>query len=329
MVIANAGLLDGATADDDNRYYTGDTVILVMSEASGSFDSGQIGVGKTVTVDHLALSGSDADNYLLAPYTTVANIITNYTENPLVRVMVYASPAYASSVPTSILIPEPLVKEAGFSDSRFDFSSIGNDLPWAYNEYKRVPDKLFEDPRREDFFPEPETIRRDTSIAVSYQVDERLGGRFQENDSPWTYNEYRRVPDELFEGSRRQDFFPEPETIRRDTSIALGYRADERLGRRFQENDSPWTYNEYRRVPDELFEGPRRQDFFPEPETIRRDTPKTLGYRADERLGGRFQENDSPWTYNEYRRVLDELFEGPRRQDFFPEPETIRRDTPK
>ncbi|VFN04906.1 MAG: hypothetical protein BECKG1743D_GA0114223_107291 [Candidatus Kentron sp. G] len=73
----------------------------------------------------------------------------------------------------------------------------------------------------------------------------------------------------------------------------------------------------------------RREDFFPEPETIRRDASKTLGYRADERLGGRFQENDSPWTYNEYKRVSDELFEGVRRQDFFPEPETIQRETSK
>nr|VFJ54259.1 MAG: filamentous hemagglutinin family N-terminal domain-containing protein [Candidatus Kentron sp. FM] len=74
LTTTNAALTDGATADNDNKYYTGDDIELETSAASGSFDDAQVGTDKTVTVNNLSLSGDDAGNYLLAAYKTLADI---------------------------------------------------------------------------------------------------------------------------------------------------------------------------------------------------------------------------------------------------------------
>ncbi len=52
----------------------GDDLALDVSGATGTFNSPDIGTGKTVTVSGLALSGSDASNYLLVQPTTSADI---------------------------------------------------------------------------------------------------------------------------------------------------------------------------------------------------------------------------------------------------------------
>jgi hypothetical protein len=53
---------------------SGDAVTLATSDAMGSFDTPDVGTGKTVTVNGLALTGPDAGNYVITPPTTTANI---------------------------------------------------------------------------------------------------------------------------------------------------------------------------------------------------------------------------------------------------------------
>ena len=52
----------------------GDTVALDASGATGTFDTKDVGTGKTVTVDGLSLTGADAANYSLTQPTITANI---------------------------------------------------------------------------------------------------------------------------------------------------------------------------------------------------------------------------------------------------------------
>ena len=51
---------------------TGDTVTLEHQRRLGTFDSPDVGTGKTVTVTGLSLSGADAGNYILVQPTTTA-----------------------------------------------------------------------------------------------------------------------------------------------------------------------------------------------------------------------------------------------------------------
>jgi autotransporter-associated beta strand protein len=64
-------LMGDARSSNDNRYYAGDTVELVKSNATANFSDPNVGTGKTVTVTGLALSNS---NYTLDNPTTTANI---------------------------------------------------------------------------------------------------------------------------------------------------------------------------------------------------------------------------------------------------------------
>jgi hypothetical protein len=58
-------LTDGATVANDNKYYTGDTVALVKTSATGSYATKDAGTNKPVTVVGFTLSGADAGNYLV------------------------------------------------------------------------------------------------------------------------------------------------------------------------------------------------------------------------------------------------------------------------
>src|SRR5262249_55099692 len=62
----SGAVLSGAVA--------GDHVTPETSGAMGSFDSKDAGVGKTVTIAGLALTGADARNYTIAPATATADI---------------------------------------------------------------------------------------------------------------------------------------------------------------------------------------------------------------------------------------------------------------
>ena len=53
---------------------TGDTVTLNSSSADPDFNNKNVGTGKTVTVQSLALAGTDAGNYSIGNQTTTANI---------------------------------------------------------------------------------------------------------------------------------------------------------------------------------------------------------------------------------------------------------------
>lgn len=52
----------------------GDSVVLVTSNATGTFDSKRVGTGKAVAVGGLSLAGPGASNYVLIPPTAQANI---------------------------------------------------------------------------------------------------------------------------------------------------------------------------------------------------------------------------------------------------------------
>ena len=52
----------------------GDDVALDTTNAMGTFDSPDIGTGKTVTISGLTLTGADAGNYDLVQPTTTADI---------------------------------------------------------------------------------------------------------------------------------------------------------------------------------------------------------------------------------------------------------------
>ena len=68
-----AVLTNGAAADNDNQYYTADTVSLTGT-ASGAFADKNVGTGKAVTISGLSLTGTDAANYSLSISSSSADI---------------------------------------------------------------------------------------------------------------------------------------------------------------------------------------------------------------------------------------------------------------
>ena len=70
-----AAITNGATADDDNKYYSSDTVTLDVSGATGAFANKTAADGKAVTVSGLTLGGGDAGNYTITDASSAtANI---------------------------------------------------------------------------------------------------------------------------------------------------------------------------------------------------------------------------------------------------------------
>src|SRR5262249_17448885 len=52
----------------------GEDVSLDVAAATGSFDTKDVGTGKTVTIDGVTINGADIGNYVLAQPTTTADI---------------------------------------------------------------------------------------------------------------------------------------------------------------------------------------------------------------------------------------------------------------
>ena len=78
-----AVLTGGAVADDDNKYYTGDTVTLDTSGAAGLFADKTVANNKAVTISGLTLSGEDAGNYTVTDNSeATANIPANPIPSP-------------------------------------------------------------------------------------------------------------------------------------------------------------------------------------------------------------------------------------------------------
>ena len=80
-VTANNKVYDGTTTATVNTgsavlvgVISGDTVTLNTTGAAGTFSSASAGLGKTVTISGLTISGADAGNYSLTQPTTTANI---------------------------------------------------------------------------------------------------------------------------------------------------------------------------------------------------------------------------------------------------------------
>ena len=108
-IIAGNKIYDGTTqASLDYRkavlpgVLPGDTVTLNTDGASGSFDSKDPGIGKTVTVSGLTIGGSDAGNYTLRIPTIAANIIATTTVGTIT-----GQSAVFGGVPTAAVVPLP------------------------------------------------------------------------------------------------------------------------------------------------------------------------------------------------------------------------------
>ena len=73
---ASAVLTNGASASNDNKYYTGDTVVLEKALVTGSYATKDVGMNKAVTVTGFTLSGTDAGNYTVTDASGATATIT-------------------------------------------------------------------------------------------------------------------------------------------------------------------------------------------------------------------------------------------------------------
>jgi len=74
-----ATLTGGALNTTDNKYYTGDTVTLTTTSATGSFANADAGHTKPVTITGLTLGGADAGNYTISDASAASANITAKT----------------------------------------------------------------------------------------------------------------------------------------------------------------------------------------------------------------------------------------------------------
>jgi hypothetical protein len=82
--IFGGAITSGASTSVDNKYYTGDAVILNTSSALGMFANQNVGTDKAITVTGLFLEGADALNYALTNVSGVTgNIFTSKNYSPI------------------------------------------------------------------------------------------------------------------------------------------------------------------------------------------------------------------------------------------------------
>jgi autotransporter-associated beta strand protein len=78
--VGTAALATGASTTNDNKVYSADNVSVDVSAAIGAFANGNVGTAKPVAITGLALSGIDADNYIV---TDASNATANITPKAL------------------------------------------------------------------------------------------------------------------------------------------------------------------------------------------------------------------------------------------------------
>ena len=82
--ISGGVITRGASTSEDNKFYTGDNVILNTSNARGIFADQNAGINKAITVTGLFLEGADAFNYTLTDVSGVTgNIFTTKNYSPI------------------------------------------------------------------------------------------------------------------------------------------------------------------------------------------------------------------------------------------------------
>jgi filamentous hemagglutinin family protein len=74
--LASAAYTSGAASNTDNKVYTGDSVSIDTSSVAGTFSNANVGTAKPVTISGLALSGADANNYIVTDASNAAASIT-------------------------------------------------------------------------------------------------------------------------------------------------------------------------------------------------------------------------------------------------------------
>lgn len=131
-VVANNKVYDGtATATLDlsgaglSNLVNGDVVSLINSGATGTFDDRNVGVGKTVTVTGLSISGDLGTNYFLVQPTTTANITKlGVTITAVTDSKIYDGTTSSTGAP---LVSPPIAPgdTASFSQA-FDTKNAGN-----------------------------------------------------------------------------------------------------------------------------------------------------------------------------------------------------------
>ncbi len=88
--LVGSGTLSGVIGGDD---------VTLGGTAAGTFDSANVGTGKTVTVSGLTLGGADAGNYTLTQPTTTASITAVVEEEPAATPTPIPTPAPGSGEP--------------------------------------------------------------------------------------------------------------------------------------------------------------------------------------------------------------------------------------
>ncbi|VFN00245.1 MAG: hypothetical protein BECKG1743E_GA0114224_103151, partial [Candidatus Kentron sp. G] len=96
----SAGLITGAANDTDGKYYTGDSVVLVTTGATGLFPDKHVENDKLITVIGLSLSGDDADNYSI---TGGSEFSASITAKPITATDIAAADKVYDSTTTASL----------------------------------------------------------------------------------------------------------------------------------------------------------------------------------------------------------------------------------
>ena len=113
-----AVLTNGAAADNDNQYYTADTVSLTGT-ASGAFADKNVGTGKAVTISGLSLTGTDAANYSLSISSSSADItVKTITYDIAAGNITYGAADSAGSISYSALETGDVVSAIAQIDDR-------------------------------------------------------------------------------------------------------------------------------------------------------------------------------------------------------------------
>ena len=114
IVTTNSTLTNGASASNDNKYYTGDIVVLEKASATGSYATKDVGANKAVTITGFTLSGTDAANYTVTDASGAAATITAVGVNLTVTGLMATSRVYDGT--TNIALTGTAVIEVLGSD---------------------------------------------------------------------------------------------------------------------------------------------------------------------------------------------------------------------
>ena len=125
---ALATLTNGASAANDNQYYSTDNVVLVKGFATGNYVTNEVGTNKLVMVSGYALSGVDAGNYTVSD---ASNVHADISAVPVVDAIPYVTIAVEASASYAIVLNSQSLVSTKISDQQLSFNAHIN-IPGAY-----------------------------------------------------------------------------------------------------------------------------------------------------------------------------------------------------